>query len=262
MDAGDVHGGRPSGRKQARIAVRARSSGLRGADGTERRRPSDLRRRALPLRHQQRHQWTIHRAGPTHTIQRPPPSLRLRQHEDTRRRSQRPNPTRTPGELRRYFRDSSWAVHVARGAQERCKAVQDAIELLSHDHGRPPTIQQLALYLELPEADILDALQVAHPYAATSLDVPAQNREEDETTLACILGEHDGYEHVETDTLIENALACLTDREQRLLKLRFVDELTQAQIGKQLGVSQMQVSRLLRGTLAKLREHIGEPSTV
>lgn len=165
------------------------------------------------------------------------------------------------GELRRYFRDSSWAVHVARGAQERSKAVQDAIELLSHEHGRSPTVQQLALYLELSGEDILDALQVARAYTATSLDAPVQNGEEDETTLASTLGDHDdGYEQVETDMLIENALACLTDREQRLLKLRFVDELTQAQIGKQLGVSQMQVSRLLRSTLAKLRGHIGEPT--
>jgi RNA polymerase sigma-B factor len=164
------------------------------------------------------------------------------------------------GELRRCFRDSSWAVHVARGAQERSKAVQDAIELLARDHGRSPTVQQLALYLELPEEDILDALQVGHAYTATSLDAPVQNGEE-ETTLACTLGEHDdGYEHVETAMLMENALACLTDHEQRLLILRFVDELTQAQIGKQLGVSQMQVSRLLRATLAKLRDHIGEPS--
>jgi RNA polymerase sigma-B factor len=166
------------------------------------------------------------------------------------------------GELRRYFRDSSWAVHVARGAQERSKAVQDAVELLSRKHGRPPTVHQLALYLELSEEDILEGLQVAHAYMASSLDAPAQNggEEDDETTLASTLGERDeGYEHVETDMLIEDALASLTERERRLLKLRFVDELTQAQIGKQLGVSQMQVSRLLRATLAKLRKNIGEP---
>jgi len=167
------------------------------------------------------------------------------------------------GELRRYFRDCSWAVHVARGAQERSKAVQAAVELLSREHGRPPTVQQLALYLELPEEDVLDALQVTHAYTAASLDAPVQGGEEDESTLVSILGEHDdGYEHVETEMLVENALACLTDREQRLLKLRFVDELTQAQIGKQLGVSQMQVSRLLRGALAKLRDHIGEEPTL
>jgi RNA polymerase sigma-B factor len=165
------------------------------------------------------------------------------------------------GELRRYFRDSSWAVHVARGAQERSKAVQDAVELLSREHGRPPTVQQLALYLEFSEEDVLDGLQVAHAYTATSLEAPAQNGEDEEATLACTLGDYDdGYEHVETDMLIESALASLTDREQRLLQLRFVDELTQAQIGTQLGVSQMQVSRLLSATLAKLRESIGEPT--
>ncbi len=165
------------------------------------------------------------------------------------------------GELRRYFRDGSWAVHVTRGAQERSKAVQDAIELLAREHGRPPTVQQLALYLELSEEDVLDGLQVARAYTASSLDAPTQNGEDDENTLACTLGKHDnGYEHVETNMLIEDALASLTDREQRLLKLRFVDELTQAQIGKQLGVSQMQVSRLLRCALAKLRGNIGEPT--
>jgi RNA polymerase sigma-B factor len=164
------------------------------------------------------------------------------------------------GELRRYFRDSSWAVHVARGAQERSKSVQDAIELLSREHGRPPTVHQLALYLELSEEDVLDGLQVARAHTASSLDAPAQTGEDDETTLVSTIGEHDnGYEHVETGMLIGDALAGLTPRERRLLELRFVHELTQAEIGKQLGVSQMQVSRLLRSTLAKLREGIGEP---
>ncbi len=163
------------------------------------------------------------------------------------------------GELRRYFRDSSWAVHVARSAQERSKAIQDAVEFLSRAHGRPPTVQRLALYLELSEEDVLDGLQVARAYTASSLDAPAQNGENDETTLASTLGEHDkGYEHVENDMLIEDALAGLTHREQRLLELRFIHELTQAEIGRQLGVSQMQVSRLLRSTLATLRESIGE----
>lgn len=155
------------------------------------------------------------------------------------------------GELRRYFRDSSWAVHVARGAQERFKAVQDAIELLSREHGRSPTVQQLGLYLELSNEDIVEALHVTNAYTANSLDVPVQNGEDDTATLISTLGEHDsGYEHVETGMLIEDALTGLTEREQRLLELRFVHELTQAQIGEQLGVSQMQVSRLLRSALA------------
>lgn len=165
------------------------------------------------------------------------------------------------GELRRYFRDSSWAVHVARSGQERSKAVQDAVELLSRRHGRSPSVQQLALYLELSEEDVLEGLQVARAYTAASLDAPVQNGQDDETTLVSTFGEYDdGYEQVETAMLIEGALASLTDREQRLLRLRFIDELTQAQIGTRLGVSQMQVSRLLRAALAKLRENIGEPT--
>jgi RNA polymerase sigma-B factor len=165
------------------------------------------------------------------------------------------------GELRRYFRDSSWAVHVARSAQERSKAVQDAIALLSREHGRPPTVQQLAVYLELAEEEVLDGLQIGHAYTASSLDAPTQNGEDDETTLASTIGEHDnGYDHVETEMLVKDALSSLTEREQRLLKLRFADELSQAQIGKKLGVSQMQVSRLLRATLAKLRENGGQPA--
>jgi RNA polymerase sigma-B factor len=168
------------------------------------------------------------------------------------------------GELRRYFRDSSWAVHVARGAQERSKAVQDAVALLSREHGRPPTVQQLATYLELSEEEVLDGLQVAQAYTAGSLDAPVRDGEEGETTtLASTLGGEDsGYERVETEMLLEDALASLTRREQRLLELRFVHELTQSQIGEHLGVSQMQISRLLRSTLVKLREHVGEPVPV
>jgi RNA polymerase sigma-B factor len=167
------------------------------------------------------------------------------------------------GELRRYFRDSSWAVHVTRGAQERAKAIHDAIELLSREHGKPPTVQQLAVYLELSEEDVLDGLQARHAYTASSLDAPAQNSEDDDgATIASTLGEHDpGFERVENGMLIEDALAGLSDREQRLLRLRFVDELTQAQIGEQFGVSQMQISRLIRKALAKLHENVAEPAS-
>ena len=92
------------------------------------------------------------------------------------------------GELRRYFRDSSWAVHVTRGAQERAKAIHDAVELLSREHGRPPTVQQLAVYLEFSEEDVLDGLQVSHAYTASSLDAPMQSGDGEETTLASSLG--------------------------------------------------------------------------
>ncbi len=166
------------------------------------------------------------------------------------------------GELRRHFRDNAWAVHVARSAKERSKAVQDAGELLAREHGRAPSVPQLALYLEISEEDVLDALQVAQAYAAESLDAPMLGGEE-ELTLASSLGERElGYERVETRVLIEEALDGLPERERRALKLRYVDDLTQAQIGEELGVSQMQVSRMLRTTLGKLRVRLGAPSAV
>jgi RNA polymerase sigma-B factor len=108
----------------------------------------------------------------------------------------------------------------SRGAQERAKAVQDAVELLSRAYGKPPTVQQLAVYLELSEEEILDGLQVAHAYTASSLDAPLQNGEDDETTLASTPGEHDnGLEYAETRMLLEDALAGVSDREQRLVRL-------------------------------------------
>ncbi len=166
------------------------------------------------------------------------------------------------GELRRYFRDSAWSVHVARGAKERSKAVQDASEMLAREHGRAPSVSQLAVYLELSEEDVLDALQVAQAYAADSLDAPVRSGEED-VTLVSTLGERElGYERAETNMLIEDALTELSERERRALKLRFVDELTQLQIGHELGVSQMQVSRILRATLAKLRDRLGDAAAL
>ncbi len=160
------------------------------------------------------------------------------------------------GELRRYFRDTSWSVHVTRSDQERSKEIRDNIAVLSRERGRPPTVQQLAQYLERSEEEILDGLQVLEAYKASSLEAPA-NDSPDAATIGATLCEADpGYGRAEDHVLLEDALATLSPREQWLLELRFVEELPQAQIGKRLGVSQMQISRLLRATLAKLRDHM------
>jgi len=162
------------------------------------------------------------------------------------------------GGLRRYFRDSSWSVHVARGAQERAKAVQDAITALSGPDGRAPTASRVAVYLEISEEEVVEALQVSQAYTASSLDAPTASGE-DEVTVGSTIGEIDrGYEDVEREMLLHHATAFLTPRERRLLQMRFTQEMTQAQIGALLGVSQMQVSRLLRATLAKVRERMSD----
>ena len=83
------------------------------------------------------------------------------------------------GELRRHFRDTSWAVHVARAAQERALAVQETIDRLSARHGHSPTVQEIAVYLELSEEEVLDGMQAGRAYSTMSLDAPAQSSEDD-----------------------------------------------------------------------------------
>jgi RNA polymerase sigma-B factor len=162
------------------------------------------------------------------------------------------------GELRRHFRDTSWAVHVARAGQERALSVQNAIERLSALHGRPPTVQEMAVYLELSEEDVLDGLQANQAYAAMSLDAPSPaGGEDDELTLGSELGSADsGYEDVENGLAVADAVGALPEQDQRLLHMRFIAGMTQSEIGDQLGVSQMQVSRLLRRTLDVLRTRL------
>ena len=166
------------------------------------------------------------------------------------------------GELRRYFRDSGWAVHVPRGAQERALAVRDAKEHLLTRHGRSPTVHEIAVYLELSEEDVLDGLLAARGYTTTSLDLPPQEGEEDgDLTAADRLGdEDDGYELVDARVAATEALRSLPEGDRQLLGMRFVKEMSQREIAAQLGVSQMQVSRLLRRTLARLQMQAGTES--
>ncbi len=163
------------------------------------------------------------------------------------------------GELRRHFRDAAWALHVTRSAQERALSVQAAIEQLSARHGRSPTVREIAVYLELAEEDILDGLRASKAYATTSLDAPTRGEdEEDGTTLGSEMGDEDaGYELVERRILLDGAVGALSEYEQRILHMRFVAGMSQSQIGERLGISQMQVSRLLRRTLESLRMRLG-----
>ena len=164
------------------------------------------------------------------------------------------------GELRRYFRDSVWALHVARGAKERAHDVQQATEHLAGRHGRSPTVQQLAQYLELGQEQVLEALQASASFVTTSLDAPLQTGEEDsDATLGGRLGGEDSsYERVENVMALSAAVAGLSEADRSLLRMRFGAGMTQGEIGRRLGVSQMQVSRLLRATLDRLRVSLGD----
>lgn len=167
------------------------------------------------------------------------------------------------GELRRYFRDSGWAVHVPRGAQERALAVRDANEHLLDRRGRSPTVHEIAVYLEMSEEDVLDGLLAARGYSPVSLDAPRGGDESGsgDLTVADELGaEDDGYELVDANVAAAEALRLLPHDERRLVRLRFVKGMTQSEIGAELGISQMHVSRLLRRSLARLRMLAGAES--
>jgi RNA polymerase sigma-B factor len=160
------------------------------------------------------------------------------------------------GELKRYFRDLGWSVHVPRGAQEQALKVQEAHERLTTKTGRPPTVNELAEYLELSVEDVLDALETAAAHHSTSLDAPREDRSSGEAgALVDVFGEEDQrYELVDETITISVAARQLSARERRVLALRFVNDMTQTQIAQEIGVSQMQVSRILRRALNRLRE--------
>ncbi len=159
------------------------------------------------------------------------------------------------GEMRRYFRDCGWAVHMPRAAQERALRVRDAQERLTNERGRAPTVGQLAEYLELDIEDVLDALQALMSYETLSLDAPPPGAEDEAATRGETVGHEDErYELVELDATVSAVLDQLPARERLVLRMRFVEDLTQSEIAEQIGVSQMQVSRLLRRALEQLRE--------
>lgn len=159
------------------------------------------------------------------------------------------------GELKRYFRDLGWSVHVPRGAQEQALRIEAAQEALSARTGRPPSVQELAQYLELSIEEVLESLETAAAHHSFSLDVPRDDGEGESSTLADTFGEEDErYEIVEASATIASAARRLSPRERRILGPRFLKDLTQTQIAAEIGVSQMQVSRILRRALARLRE--------
>ncbi|MEV8318621.1 RNA polymerase sigma factor SigF [Streptomyces sp. NPDC059900] len=159
------------------------------------------------------------------------------------------------GEIKRFFRDTSWAVHVPRRLQEARVELAKATDELSTRLGRAPKVAELAELMNLTEEEVIEARQAANGYNSTSLDAAVHGeRDDSEAALADFIGEEDpAMELVEDFHALAPLLAQLSERDREILRLRFVDELTQSQIGERLGVSQMHVSRLLTRTLSRLR---------
>jgi RNA polymerase sigma-B factor len=158
------------------------------------------------------------------------------------------------GEVRRYLRDHSWSVHVARGAQERSMEVRKAIDELEGGSGHPPTVQELAQYLEIEQSEVLEALEVVQARRATSLDAPPDDDPAGASRLERLGGPDANYERVERWLSAGPAIESLSERERSILAMGFIGEMTQVEIGAQLGVSQMQVSRLMRRALERAQQ--------
>jgi RNA polymerase sigma-B factor len=159
------------------------------------------------------------------------------------------------GELRRHFRDRVWDIRLPRGLQERAMAVSGVAQELGEALGRTPTPAAIAARLGITEDEVLEAIQAEEARHALSLDAPASRAEPESPPLVeAVGGEEPGYERVEAQ--LAAAGAPLDEREQTVLRLRFDEHLTQREIGRQIGVSQMQVSRIMRRALRKLLDAV------
>jgi RNA polymerase sigma-B factor len=155
------------------------------------------------------------------------------------------------GELRRHFRDHVWPVHLPRSLQERTLDVEEAITRLTEDLGRFPTVAQIAERLDIEQEDVLDAMRADEARRTLSLDAPRRRDEEDAApAVEAVESEEPGYDTVEASLAAQ--AAGLDEREWHVLRLRFSENLNQYEIGARIGVSQMQVSRIIRGALRKL----------
>jgi RNA polymerase sigma-B factor len=161
------------------------------------------------------------------------------------------------GEVQRHFRDHTWGVRPPRDLQERAQRLLTVTRTLASELGRPPTAGELATRMQISLEDVVDALQACDARDATSLDRPRSAGEETVTMGDTLGGEDPAFERVEQAVTAERLMRRLDAREREILRLRFHEDLTQAEIGELVGCSQMHVSRLVRAALAKLSAAAG-----
>ena len=166
------------------------------------------------------------------------------------------------GELRRHFRGTAWNLHVPRGVQENALRVRDAAARLTHRLGRSPRVSELEEETGLDAEAISEALHARAVQATASLDQAVGGAaEEGDATLGELIGtEDDGFELAERHADVGPLLRSLPQREREVLFLRFARDMTQSEIADQIGCSQMQISRILRRTIALLSEQAERPA--
>ena len=161
------------------------------------------------------------------------------------------------GELKRHFRDRSWTVRPPRDLQELTLKIERETRDLWQQHSRAPTVAELSKVIGCSDEQILEALQARAGRGRLSLDAPSGS-EDDQPTLADRLGTKDAeFERAESRVLVDGLLEMVSPRAREIVRLRYYEDMTQAEIGARLGVSQMQISRILRQTLHQLR-HVAQ----
>jgi RNA polymerase sigma-B factor len=161
------------------------------------------------------------------------------------------------GEIKRYFRDATWGAHVPRRMQELTGALHRATDELTAELGREPSVPELAARVGAEQDEVVEALDAAQAYTTASLDRPVGS-EEDGANLGDLMGADDpGFELTLNRTVLRSLVAKLGERDKRILLMRFFRGMTQAEIGAELGLSQMQISRIITRILRELREGFG-----
>jgi len=181
--------------------------------------------------------------------------LALKRFDATRRRPflAFAKPTMT-GMIRRHFRDTGWSIRVPRRIHELASPMRDARELLTHDFGREPSNSEVADFIGTDESEVLEVLSAEEVRMPSSLDAvdPVSQLQTEQ-----VVGKPDaGFSWIENRTALSQTLGLLSADDRDLLRLYFVEEHTQTEIADQIGVSQMQVSRLLARAIRRLRKHI------
>lgn len=160
------------------------------------------------------------------------------------------------GEIRRHFRDHSWRLHMPRSLQEGTLQVERTSTELGEELGRAPTATEVAERADLTEEDVLDVYQAREAQRSMSLDMPVHRNEAESVPMIETVGTVEaGFDAVEAQMAVEMSSG-LDEREQTVIRMRFAEGLNQYEIGEALGVSQMQVSRIMRRGLAKLLEAV------
>ena len=158
------------------------------------------------------------------------------------------------GEIKRYFRDHAWAVRPPRALAERALRVEGMVREFTEQHHRAPTVAELCDHMDLGEEEVLDALHAGRAAHASSLDAPVGKQDDAAVSLGERLGGDDeGYGLAEQRVLLDGLMRGVSPRDREILHMRYFEDMTQAEIGEVFGVSQMQVSRLVRNSIERMQ---------